>query len=224
MADISISEQDHRTFIRLQDLAAKYDGPDGLRKKMEKLEADNADYREKNKALEAKAAAVPEGAVVLTAEEAAKWAKVKDVDVDDLTAKAAAGEEAATKLAGYEWERAARKVAADNGMNADALVVLPGIRGFAFEAREVTEGDKKVTRWTAKDAEGKTAEVGKDWITGREEWKPLATAVFAAAESGTGKTNGGGFTFTPERPAGGSTVKTSKDHVDAVRTAVDYTV
>jgi hypothetical protein len=208
MADITISEPEHRRFIRLDDLAAKYGGAEGLTGKIDKLEKDNGDLREKNRTLEAAAKAVPEGAVILSGDDAAKWGKVKDVDVDDLTKKATEGEEAKTKLAGLEWEKVARKMAADDGLkfNADALVVLPGIRGFTFESREVTEGDKKVTRWTAKDSEGKTAEVGKDWITGNEEWKPLATSVFAQATEANGKQNGG-YTATPERPAGGGEKK-----------------
>jgi hypothetical protein len=210
MADHTISDSDFRLFLRLQDLASKYDGVDGLGKKIDKLEADAKDYREKIKTLEGRATEVPEGAVMLTGDDATKWTKVRDVDVDDLTKKATEGEEAKTKLAGFKWEKVARRMAADDNLrfNADALVVLPGIRGFTFESREVTEGDKKVTRWTAKDAKGQAVEVSKDWITGNEEWKPLATSVFAQAETnGKQQQNGGGYTATPERPAGGGDKK-----------------
>jgi hypothetical protein len=68
---ITINETDYRTFLRYQDIGSKYDGPDGLRKKLDKLEEDAATFRTKAKELEGR---VPgDGSVVLSADDAKRW-------------------------------------------------------------------------------------------------------------------------------------------------------
>jgi hypothetical protein len=71
MAEQTISDSDFRTFLRLTDIAGKYGGPEGLQNKISKLEEDAATFRTKAKDLEGKVA--PEGATVLTGDDAKRW-------------------------------------------------------------------------------------------------------------------------------------------------------
>jgi hypothetical protein len=173
------------------------------------LIADNAKYRARIKALRTaledaeqklKAATPAEGAVVLSGDDAKRWTAFQALGKtpEELTAALQAGEAATGQLATYEWEGVARKAAQLAGLNADALLVAPGVRDLSFVVKKVTEDGKEVER--AYVREGKDAAekpLGKEYVEGRDQWKPLAPALLATEAAQSQPTRG--IQMTPER-------------------------
>lgn len=154
-----ISEQDYRTFLRLQDVAAKYDGPDGLRKKIETLETDNAGYRSKVKELEGKQ--VPEGAVVLTGEEATAYPTLKELGKpEEIKGKLEKLPTLEAEIARRDREAARDAAARALGIEGNDLRPFAGSDALSYETREEEvelQGGKREKRPVpyVKDGEGK---------------------------------------------------------------------
>ncbi len=92
-----------------------------------------------------RAARVPEGGVVLSADEAKVWEKVKALGEPDAIAKKIAdGAEAIQRLASIEREREDAEVAELAGYNAAVLTRLRESEGFAVEVRTVKQDGKTV--------------------------------------------------------------------------------
>jgi hypothetical protein len=173
------------------------------------LIADNAKYRGRIRELKAKlqeaedklkTATPAEGAVVLTGDDAKRWTAFQALQKtpEEIAAALEAGETARGQLATYEWEGAARKAAQLAGLNPDALLVAPGVRDLSFEVQKVTEDGKEVERAFVR--EGKDAApkpLGKEYVEGRDQWKPLAPALLAG--EAPQQPSPRGIQMTPER-------------------------
>lgn len=221
MAEHTISDSDFRLFVRLQDLASKYDGVDGLAKKITKLEEDNGKLREDKRKFEEAAKAVPEGAVVLTGDDAAKWAKVKEVDVDDLTAKATKTAELEAEIAKRDKSETRRKAAEAERYDVTVLESIAGADALEYEVGEVADpkdASKKVPAgFVVVDSKKvRLSEYAKEKFPA-----PIVEALAASGGGTNGKAAGGHIAST-ERVAGGGDKAAGKGvdaQIEAMRTA-----
>jgi hypothetical protein len=226
MADpISLSQQEYDSFVRLRDLAAKYDGAEGLRKKIDKLEADNAGYRQKVQDLEKQAPAV--GAVILPPEQAATWAKVEAVAkdaaaVDKLLADATEAETLRGEITKRDKAEKRRAAAEAEGVNVKALARVAGADEWEFDTGE--EADPKDA--AKKVPAGYVVKDGKKTRLAaylQAEMPEIADALMTTPEKKPNGGAGGGIQFQPEKPAGGGKPGVP-DHVAAVSERVEYSV
>lgn len=214
-----------------QRVAGKYGGE---KEASLRLTRDNFKYRERIKALEreleaAKSAAPSEGATVLSGDDAKEWEAFKALGkkASEVSASLTKGEEATAKLAGMEWEQGARKAAQAAGItNADAFLLLPGVRDLTFETRTEKEDGKDVERVLYKGKDGEAKTLTRDAIESRADWKPLAAALFTeeSADRSTETSTAQGIPFSRQRSErrGGDTKKTDEDHRKAVAGTVSY--
>jgi hypothetical protein len=144
-----ISDQDYRTYLRLQDIASKYDGPDGITRKISALEGDVAKERDKRKEAEAK---VPgDGAVVLTGDEAKAYPALKEIGAlgapTEIKGKLDRVDEVEAKLKARERRDAVAAAVKAQGWADDTIETLLDLRsldGAQFEVkREKVKKDGK---------------------------------------------------------------------------------
>jgi hypothetical protein len=206
-----ITEAQLREYQRYQQFGTP-DEVDGKAKKLETVLGENKGYRLEIKAL--KEEAPPEGAVVLTGDDAAKWTKVKDVDVDDLTAKAAKTAELETEIAKRDKGESRRKAAEAEGYDVSVLESIAGADALEYEAGEVADPRDAARKVPA----GFVVVDGKKVRLSDYAKEKFPRRIVEALAATGGKASGGGHTATPERPAGGGD-KTAGAGVDALREA-----
>jgi hypothetical protein len=209
-----LSDSDYRTHVRLTDLAGKYGGSEGLEKKIEKLVSDNAEYRQTIKELEAKSAQVPEGAVVLTGDDAAKWEKAKALDLDKVVKDAAEAETLRGEIAKRDKAEKRRAAAEAEGVNEKALSLVAGADALEYDTGEEpdpTDASKKVPAGYVL-VDGKKVRLAQHV---KDAWPGLADALLAKqAPPGNGITITGA-TFGPESRAGGGGARSDGPSVAA---------
>lgn len=200
-----LSDSDYRNYVRLSDLSGKYGGAEGLEKKIEKLAADNAEYRQTIKDLEAKAAQVPEGAVVLTGDDAAKWEKAKPLDLEKLTKDAAEAETLRAEMTKRDKAEKRRLAAEAEGVNEKALARVAGADALEYDTGEEADPKDAARKVPAGyvTVDGKKVRLSQ-YV--KDTWPELADALMKAPATNGGGTGGtgGGFSFQPEKPAGGT--------------------
>jgi hypothetical protein len=200
----------------------------------EKLKTENAERRKQNKDLETERdtlkAAVPEGAAVLTGEdakalEALKTAGVKLTDVPKVVEER---DTLKTATAAREKRDALTQAVETEGWIPESVSVLHRLLGDAplevkQEDVEVTEGGK---------ATKKKMPVGYVTVDGKAvrlsawaEAEKLPATMFTA-RSGTAPSEAGGREWVSQRGSGGNgkQERTTDDHVKAVGSKVDYSV
>jgi hypothetical protein len=175
------------------DLLARYgkDGDAALRM-AERLSAvleDNFKAREKNRQLRDEVAglrgkAAPEGAVVLSADEAKRWEAYQGLGVEPAAIKAALAErdEARGSLAKLEREKVLRDVADVAGYKPSVLGQLPGSADLAFEIRTVTQ-DGKSERAVYVKADGKDVPLTE---YAQQQWADFRPALRIEQQAATG--------------------------------------
>jgi hypothetical protein len=146
--------------------------------------------RARNRDLEAK---LPkEGAVVLSAEEAAKWEALKGFDPKDVTTKLAERDKFEGDLKKASREKTLTTAATIAKLNPKVLARLPGVDELEFEV--VGEGDKQVAM--VKGADGKAVPL-PDYA--KTQWAEFAPALNAQQDAPA--TNGAAWI---PQPTGGS--------------------
>lgn len=213
-----ITDAQLREYQRYQQFGTP-DEVDGKVKKLETVLGENKEYRTEVRDLKAKLPA--DGAVVLAKEdELAKWTKVKDLDVDELSTKAAKSDELAGEIAKRDKAENRRRAAEAEGYK---LTVLDSIAGAAdleygvAEEPDPKDTGKKVPRGFVV-VDGKKVRLS-DYA--KEKWAPEIVAALTSKPGGTD----GRIDFTPERRAGGERNSAGPDdHKAAVTTRVDYSI
>ncbi len=155
-----ISEQDYRRFVALDAIAGRYNGPDGITKKISDLESDLVKERDKKREAEAK---VPgDGAVVLTGDDAKAYPALKELGVlgtaEEIKGKLGRLDEAETKLKDRERKDAVAAAVRAQGWPEETVATLMDLRsldGASFEVK--TE--------KGKDAKGKDVDVQVPYVT-----------------------------------------------------------
>lgn len=191
-----ISDSDYRTFVRLQDIAAKYDGPDGITKKINSLETDVASERQKRKDAEAK---VPgDGAVVLSGDEAKAYPTLKELAAlgspDEIKGKLDRVDDVEGKLKARERRDAVAAAVKAQGWADDTVETLLDLRsldGASFEVkREKVKKDGKDEEvdvaFVTLSGEGQKAQKLSEFAESTPSLKGLKTG---AASSGGGAPN-----------------------------------
>lgn len=171
-----------------------------------------------------------EGATVLSGDDVKEWEAFKALGkkASEVASAITKGEEATARLAGLEWEQGARKAASAAGItNADAFLLLPGVRDLTFEVRTEKEDGKDVERVLYKGKEGEAKTLSREAIEGRADWKPLAPALFAEAAEENGRsaqqqTQGIPFSRQRSERKGGETKKSDEDYRKAVISTTNY--
>lgn len=202
------------------------------------LKSENADRRQKVKELEGELAtaraAVPEGAKVLTADEAKAWERYVALGTpDEAEALKKERDELAAKDATRTRQDILTAASPTEGWNENAPKALLKLAGF--DAVELTAGEVTVERagtgGKKENVKAPTAFVTVDgkqvriseWLAKEApEFVPLLTAQ---ASNGNGASSGG-ITVPEQRGNAGNspTVRTQEDHAKAVTSRVDYSV
>lgn len=184
-----ITDAEYRQFMRYQTLGT-VEELERLPKKVSELEADNKGQRDEIRDLKEK---VPgDGALVLTGEDAKRYPTLAELgDPKEVAEKLQAGEAARAALADVQWRENARAAATAAGLNPDAFLALPGVKGLDFEIRTEKDGDEEVRRAYATPKEGddrKPVALSTDYIEARDDWKPLRPALVAKPDAGSTET------------------------------------
>lgn len=138
---------DDKARRNLQNLLAKKDG-DAIALAGDLL-AENADLRGKNRELKTKV--TPDGAVILSADDAAKWTAFNELGTPDDVKRRLDGTEAiATENADLKAEKVIAQAAALSGFKPDVLADLAKTKGFTL----AVEGEGESARVLANYKEG----------------------------------------------------------------------
>lgn len=232
-----LSPAEERTLARYEALGT----PEELQKLAadnEKLKKENAERREANRALteerDGLKAKVPDGAVVLTGDEAKAY--------ETLTASGVA----LTDVPKVAEERDALRTQKAKRDRRDELMQGAPAEGWGEHAADVlldTVGFDAVTDIELRDVDGPNGRDGKptkvkapfltvdgkqvrasEWV---KEHKPHLAGALAVQGSTSGNGTGDSSRAVPEQRGGGGstpTVRTQEDHTKAVRSRVDYSV
>lgn len=125
--------------------------PDQIQRTIRKLKSENAERRTTNAELEQKLkdSEVPEGAVVLKKDEAAKWEEYKALgEPSEIKAKAQKADELQARVEKNEREKAIREAAEAAGYKPTVLTDLADAKGLQFEIRD-EKGEDGETRKVA---------------------------------------------------------------------------
>lgn len=191
--------------------------PEQVSKKIGDLEKDNHKQRgeiqtlkDAKKVLEEKAA--PEGAVVLTGDDAAKWTRYQALGTPDEVESAAKERDALrTTVKGREWEDAVKTAAEAEGWGKPAILrlALKGLEDHTLEVREDKgdKGEKVRVAYIKEPGEGKAAKKLRDYLTERE---PDVLETLAGS-SGSGAGGAGGVPYVPSRAGAGDPPAPGKD-------------
>lgn len=136
-----ISDQDYRRFIALDQVATRYGGSaDGIVKKVDELERDNAAQRGEIATWKGKAEAVPADALILTGDEKARYEAVKPVlaahKPEEITAGLAERDKLRTTLAERDHADARRTFAEAVKWRLGVLENLKQFDGATFTVEE----------------------------------------------------------------------------------------
>lgn len=170
--------------------------------------------------VKARAKAAPDGAVVLTADEAKEWEVFRGLGkADDVSKRLKTGEEAATKLAGRERGDTLREVAEIAGFKVGPFSRLADQDGLSFEVGAEVEKDGKKSRpVTVKTKDGKSAPLTDYVKTNWADFEPSLTSTGDGKGNGTGGGNAtGAGTRTDRRtvPTGGAASNAGSTAQDA---------
>lgn len=104
---------------------------------------------------------------------------------DEAKAAIAAGEQAASKLTDYEWERGVRGIGKNAGLNVDAFLALPGAKGLELYSEDVPTGKDGETEpaFFVKDADGKSHPL-QSYV--KKTWPAFESVLLQGDEGGTG--------------------------------------
>jgi hypothetical protein len=198
-----ITDAEFRQFVTYQQLGT----PDEVRRKIDDLVRDNGKQRDELRERDEKLKALPpEGAVVLTGDDAKAWPTLKELGKpDEVRAKLEQGEKDKAALAERDRRDQVRSAAEAAGFKVSVLEKLPGAEGLTFEGKEET----------VRDAAGKETKAMVAYVTGSEEgatpkkladhaeaaWKDFLPALQAMSD---GKKGGTRF---PDQSAGGEAPK-----------------
>jgi hypothetical protein len=201
-ADKDGGDGEKREKVRATDVHDRYAG-DAMKmaERLSERENDNYDLREKNRQLkqeldEAKKKLVPDGAVVLTGDDAAAWAAYQKLGKPGDLEKALGERDAASQeLTSLKRMDAVRKAAAAEKLNPDALAALPNLPDLII--KDVKEDKETVQRVFVKTDAGE--QPIREW--GKAAHAALWPAVEAATEAQPQKQG----TPVPRQSAGGNT-------------------
>lgn len=192
-----ISEQDYRRFVRLDEIAGRYNGPEGITKKISDLETDVVKEREKRKEAEAK---VPgDGSVVLTGDEAKAYPTLKELgalgSAEEIKGKLGRVDEVETKLKDRERRDAVSAAVKAQGWPEDTIDTLLDLRsldGAAFEVKkETVKKDGKESSvevaYVTLAGEGQKAQKLSEFAEATPSLKGLKTAAGGTGGQGDGQ-------------------------------------
>ncbi|GGR00245.1 hypothetical protein [Deinococcus ruber] len=168
------------------------------------LLAENNEAREtiRNQKAELAKVQVPEGAVVLTKEQAAQWTEYQALGAPaEVKTKIETGAAAAEKLTGFEKKETLRTVAERVGYKPSVLEKLGG--DLTFEELEV-DGEKageKVKTFGVKGADGKVQPLAE---YAKANWGDFLPALTTVQGGSTGGAGGGTGIVQPRIPLGGT--------------------
>lgn len=168
-----------------------------------KLYDDNHGFREKNRTLKEenaalKGRALPDGAVVLSPEEASAWGAFKALGKpEEIKAQLASVPELQGKLSKIERDRLIDEVAAFAGWKPGVLRRMPDVDKLTFELRDEQQDGTGTKVPYVKDASGQTRKADE---FGEAEWPEFMPALKAEPAKPAG---------TPwiEQPSGGKPIK-----------------
>lgn len=214
-----ITDAEYRQFVRYQDLGT----PEEVVKKVSGLETDNKKQRDEIRDL--KAAAPPEGAVVLTGDEAKAYPTLKELGKPEvIQAKLTKAEETEGELAAMKRSRTVREAADAHGYKPSVLEKLPGADKLSFEVKTEKVKDEKGEETEAKVAYVTPPEEGAEPVrlTDHAEaaWKDFLPALQAEAAE-TVKPETRGRDFVPQSE--GKQPRTEKRTEEEIRRATEKT-
>ena len=230
MAEVPFSEGDYKDLLAFRNL---FPTPTDANRKVADLEADNQKQRKEIEGLKEKAKGLPpEGAVVLTAEEAKfheAW-KALDLKPEDVAALKAERDTLKDKDAQRTRQDAFSGAVKALGWPEDTVVTL-------LDMRSLDGATVELKPEKGKDKAGKDVDVQVPYVTlAGEGQKPQKFAEFASAApqlkgirtdaSGNGNGTGGEGRFVAEQRGTGNGQRTVTDEDVARSTArtVDYTL
>jgi hypothetical protein len=174
------------------------------------LHSENFQYREKlrekTKALTEAVAKLPEGAVVLTVDQAKAWEAYQALGKpEDITKELETGKAATGKLTDHERGTAIEKAAKDLKFNGDVLKQLATMHKLELTTRSVKDGQgKDVTAHYFKNEAGQETEAAQ---YAKDNWASFMPSLSATTEGDQGNGgaggNGGGGSNNLQWPNGG---------------------
>jgi hypothetical protein len=180
------------------------------------LRRKNADYKIEVEQLRGKVA--PEGAVILSADDAKAWEAYKTIGKpEDLTKAVTERDAAQAELTTLRRQANLTAAAEAHGYKAAALGKLPSLAGKEVELKEVEVEGVKVKRAFVKDG---TTETGlAEYITAHD---PELLPALAADATDTRAKPAGGITYPAQQGNGGKPAATSpaKDYIKSTNYAV----
>jgi hypothetical protein len=196
---------DRRERARATDVHDRYNG-DAMRiaEKLADAQNDNFDLRDKNRQLrgeldDAKKKLIPDGAVVLTGDDAKRWETYQKLGKpEDLEKALKERETATTQLTKLQRDAQVREAAGVEKLNADALLALPGLPSITI--KDVKEGEAMVKRAFV-TPEGGAETPLRDY--GKQQYAALWSAVEATTQTQTQQQQAGGTVKVPPQSAGG---------------------
>jgi hypothetical protein len=178
------------------------------------LRRKNGEYKTEVETLRGKAA--PEGAIVLSADDAKAWEAYKAIGKpDDLTKAVTDRDAAQAELQKLRHEKTLTAAAEAHGYRAAALGKLPSLAGKAIEMREVEIEGAKVPRAFVKDGDKETGLT--EYITAHD---PELLPALSADAVETRK--GGGISY-PAQPGNGgkpAAVNAAKSYIKKTNYAI----
>lgn len=160
-------DEDGQGKIKPSDVLQRYGqtAESALRMAEKLAESENANFvlREKNRTLRAerdgyKGKVAPEGAIVLSADEAKRWEAYQAAGTPEaLTAAISERDTVQRELSDLRHQQTVRAAAEAHAYRAATLAKLPSLAGKELLMRDVTEGDATVTRAFVKDGDKETA-------------------------------------------------------------------
>lgn len=160
------------------------------------LLAENHSLRDERRQLRGRVA--PEGATVLTAEQAQQWAAYQQLGAPaELQTQLTAAQGATSELATLRREALLGQVEQASGYKGAVLSKLPGADKLTFDVRDVTVDGKAAKAVFVKDAEGKEHPID---AYAQATWADFLPALKAAPAPAPAP----GAPFVPQNPGGGA--------------------
>lgn len=188
-ADLDEFMSEIRTMIR----GANGSGSDAGNALNERLLEDNFRYRSQNRSLKAQLAEageadLPEGAVLIPADQAKE---LGITSLDDVRTLHKERDTLKADTAKTERQRTMETAASKLGWDPTVMSRLPGIEDGRIEIRDerVKDGDEVTTvkvPYFIPSGEGAAAERLEEYAKAQEAWKPFQPALTAASENGDG--------------------------------------
>lgn len=181
---LELNEADEKVWKEYRRLGT----PEDIRSKRSDLEEDNAKYREKlrlkERELEDAKKPLPEGSVVINAEEAKTLAAYKALGKPEDLKKLGEDKVALEKkVAASEQQEAAEAAAAAAGFRPEVLRKLPGAAELKFEVRkEKVDGEDAEIAYVTEAKQGAIPQKLTDYV--EATWREFLPALTAEDEEG----------------------------------------